>query len=302
MLRSTQPIGLAQRGVGGAQGEQPLHTGEQRAVGPRPVQPGRLVVLAVGVVVAALAVAEFVAGEQHRRALGEQQAGEQGALQAGAQGEHDGVVGRAFDAAVPRVVVRMAVAVVLAVGRVVAVVVAHQVAQAEAVVRAQEVDAGRGGAAVVVELGRRAREAVGERPAVAPAAQPPRAHRVAEAVVPLHPAGREPAQPVAVGAEVPGLGDPFQAGEQRVGADGGKQRRAGIEVAAAVAPGSDREVEAEAVHAVARGPVAQRAHDQLDHARLAQVHRVAATAPVAVARGVLRVEVVGARVGQPAQR
>jgi hypothetical protein len=147
----------------------------------------------------------------------------------------------------------VAVAVVLAVGLVVAVVEAHQVAQREAVVRAQEVDAGpRGGAAVVVELAAEAAKRWANAPRSPAAAQPPGAHRVAEAVVPLHPAGREPAQPVAVRAEVPGLGDPLQAGEQRVGGDRGEQRRAGFEVAVAVAPGGDREVEAEAVDAVAR--------------------------------------------------
>jgi hypothetical protein len=57
---------------------------QQVLVGQRPVDPGDGVVLAVGVVVAALAVAEFVAGGQHRRALRQQHGGQQRALQAGA--------------------------------------------------------------------------------------------------------------------------------------------------------------------------------------------------------------------------
>ena len=114
------------------------------------------VVLAVGVVVAALAVAEFVAGGQHRRALRQQQCGQQGALQARAQRLHLGVVGRAFDAAVPAEVVAVAVAVVLAVGLVVALVVADQVAQREAVVRDDVVDRlGRRAAALLEQVGRR---------------------------------------------------------------------------------------------------------------------------------------------------
>ena len=44
------------------------------AVGLRPVEPGDLVVLAIGVVVAALGAAELVAGQQHRRALRQEHA------------------------------------------------------------------------------------------------------------------------------------------------------------------------------------------------------------------------------------
>ena len=70
-----------------------------------PVEPGDLVVLAVGVVVAALGAAELVAAEQHRHALGEQQRRHQVAPLAGAQGEDVGIVGLPLDAAVPRAVV-----------------------------------------------------------------------------------------------------------------------------------------------------------------------------------------------------
>ena len=73
------------------------------------------------------------------------------------------VVGRPFDAAVPRAVVALAVAVVLAVRLVVLVVVRDEVAQREAVVRGDEVDADAYGRrpVVVVEVGA-AGEAVGE--------------------------------------------------------------------------------------------------------------------------------------------
>jgi hypothetical protein len=53
----------------------------------RPVDPAELVVLAVGVVVALLGVAELVAGEQQRDAFGEQQRGQQVAALAGAYGQ-----------------------------------------------------------------------------------------------------------------------------------------------------------------------------------------------------------------------
>src|SRR5581483_1405890 len=80
----------------------------------RPVDPADLVALAIGVVVAALGAPELVAREQHRRAERQQQGGEEIALLALAQLPDRRIVGRALDAAVPRPVVGMAVAIVLA--------------------------------------------------------------------------------------------------------------------------------------------------------------------------------------------
>ena len=74
-------------------------------VGQLPVQPGDFVVLAVGVVVAVLRVAELVAGEQHRHAWREQQRRQEVALLPLAQLDDRRIVGRPFDAAVPAVVV-----------------------------------------------------------------------------------------------------------------------------------------------------------------------------------------------------
>ena len=74
-----------------------------------------------------LRAAELVAAEQHRRALGDEQRGQEVALLARAQGEDLGVVGVAFDAAVPGAVVVGAVPVALEVGLVVLAVVGHQV-------------------------------------------------------------------------------------------------------------------------------------------------------------------------------
>src|SRR5208283_4659223 len=126
--------------VGLAEGDEPFGVVLQLSVGLGPVEPGDLVVLAVGVVVAALGPAHLIAAEQHRHAEGQQQGGEHGAGLAGAQREDAGVVGGAFGAAVPGVVVAGPVAVVLAVGLVVLVVVGDQVAQGEAVVDGDQVD------------------------------------------------------------------------------------------------------------------------------------------------------------------
>ena len=81
---------------------------------PRPVHPADLVVLAIGVVVAALAVADLVAGEDQRHALRQQQRGQLIAAQQPPPLEDRGIVGRPFDAAIEAVVVVGAVAVVFA--------------------------------------------------------------------------------------------------------------------------------------------------------------------------------------------
>src|SRR4029450_1783892 len=100
-----------------------------------PVDPGRLVVLAVGVVVPPLRAAELVAGGQHRHAGGQQQGGQVVAHLAGAQGVDLRVVGGPLDPAVPVPVVALAVPVVLAVGLVALVLVADQVGEGEPVGR-----------------------------------------------------------------------------------------------------------------------------------------------------------------------
>ena len=175
---------------------------DERLVGPVPVDPADLAVLGVGVVVAVLGAAELVAVQQHRHALAEQQGGDEVALLAGARPEDLRVLGRALDAVVPRAVVALAVVVVLAVGVVVLLVVGHQVAQREAVVGGDEVDAREGPTTgVLVEVGGagQARGEVAQRGLAAPEV----AHGVAVVAVPLGPLGREAADLVAAGADVP---------------------------------------------------------------------------------------------------
>src|SRR6201996_4484822 len=124
-------------------------------LGPFPVHPGDRVVLAVGVVVAALGAADLVPAQQHGHALGQQQRADQVAPLAGPQVVDGRVVGRALGPAVPGPVVVGAVPVVLAVGLVVLVVVGDQVVDGEAVVRGDEVDRrGRAPAVVLVQVGR----------------------------------------------------------------------------------------------------------------------------------------------------
>src|SRR5690606_22446456 len=99
-----------------------------------PAQPGNLVVLAVGVVVAALGVPDLVAAPQHRNALREQERRDEVPLLLRAQGADARVVGGSLDAAVPAQVVVLAVAVSFAVRFVVLVVVADEILERKAVV------------------------------------------------------------------------------------------------------------------------------------------------------------------------
>ena len=96
-----------------------------------PVEPGQLVVLAIGVVVAALACGRI----RRRRAASACRARKNAspasrADEARARVEDCRIVGRPFDAPVGGVIVAVAVLVVLAVGLVVRCVVAHRVGQA----------------------------------------------------------------------------------------------------------------------------------------------------------------------------
>ena len=265
-----------------------------------PVDPGQLVVLAVGVVVAALRAADLVARHQHRHALRQQQRGDEIALLAGAQRAHLRIVGGSFHAAVPRQVVVVAVAVVLQVGLVVLAVVADQVLQREAVVAGDEVDAGvRLAPAGLVQVAR-AGEAAGELADHAAVALPVGAHGVAVAVVPLGPAERELAHLVAALAQVPGLGDQLDLREHRVLADGVEEGAQPVHLVQ-LARQRGGEVEAKPVHVHVQHPVAQAVHDQLQHARLAHVERVAAARVVLVVARILGRQPVVGRVVDAAQ-
>ena len=183
----------------------------------------------------------------------------------------------------------MAVAVVLEVGLVVLLVVGDEVGEREAVVRSDVVDARvRPPAAPAVQVAR-AGEAARELADQAAVALPVRAHGVAVLVVPLGPAGGEVADLVAALAEVPGLGDQLDLVEHRVLAQQVEERAEAVHLVQL--PGErGREVEAEAVDVHLEHPVAKRVHEELQHARMHHVQRVAAAGEV---------EVVAAAVGEP---
>ena len=90
-----------------------------------PVDPACFVILAIGVVVAGLRVGDFVAGQDQRHALRQQEARELVSSQLAAKRCYGRVVGRAFMAAIGAVVFVGAVAIVFEIGLVVLFVVAE---------------------------------------------------------------------------------------------------------------------------------------------------------------------------------
>src|SRR6185312_4808146 len=156
-----------------------------------PIGPGQLVVLAIGVIVAALRAADLVAGEEHRHAQRQEQRGDEVALLLVAQRDHLGVVGRALAAAIPAEIGIVAVAVAFVVRLVVLVVVADEVAQREPVMGGDEVDAGPGPPPVVAEDVGGAGEAGGEIGGEALIALPEAPNGVAVLRIPLGPARRK---------------------------------------------------------------------------------------------------------------
>src|SRR5262249_3568648 len=116
-----------------------------------PADPAGLVVLAIGIVVAGLRVADLVAGQDQRRALRQQQCRQRVLAKLAAQRDDGGVVGRALMPAIVAVIVVCAVPIVFAVGLIVLLVVAEEISERETVMHGDVVDAGARCAAVVVE-------------------------------------------------------------------------------------------------------------------------------------------------------
>src|SRR5439155_25411962 len=104
------------------------------------VEPTRFVVLAVGVVIAALRAPHFVAHGYHGHTQGERRHGQEVLHLAIPQLLDGGVLGRAFRAAIPALVIIGAVAIVFAVCLIVFVVVGDEVVERETIVTRHEVD------------------------------------------------------------------------------------------------------------------------------------------------------------------
>ncbi|CFM33239.1 Uncharacterised protein [Bordetella pertussis] len=164
-----------------------------------------------------------------------------------------------------------------------------------------EIDAAPGPPVAVVEHVARGGQARRQRAGHARVAAPEAPRGVAELVVPLGHAGRVAAQLVAVGADVPGFGNQLDARQHRILQQGVEKAAAGIEAGTLAAQGH-AQVEAKAVDAVVDGPMAQRVHDHLQHARMRQVEGVAGARVVDVAAFVAGPQPVIAGVVEPAPR
>src|SRR5262245_9950769 len=174
-----------------------------------PIGPRDLIVLAIGVVVAALCPPDLVTGLQHRNAQRQKQCGKQIALLAVAKTDYGRIRGRALDPAIPAEIGIASVAIVLAIGFIVLFVVADQVLQSETIMRGNKIDAGpRTPAAVTEDVGR-ARHARGEIGDETLVTLPKAPHRVAVLPIPLGPARRKIAQLIATRTEIPRLGNQF---------------------------------------------------------------------------------------------
>ena len=202
------------------------------AGGQVPVDPTGRVILTPGVIVALLAAAEFVAGNQHRYPLGEKEDHRQGSDASGPQSQNFFIGGWSFHPAVPALVVIVAVPVVLPVAQVVLLIVADQIGQGEPIVAGDEVDRIAGAAVMVlVKIGAAGKTGGQGRHHPGSTAHEG-ANIVAKASVPLCPAvmAGKVADLIKAGS-VPGLGDNFDIGEHRVFGDHLHYRRIGQHLA-----------------------------------------------------------------------
>ena len=84
-----------------------------------------------------------------------------------------------------------------------------------------------------------------------------------------------PAELKAIRAQIPGLGDQLDARERRILQQRGEEARVRIK-ALAVTAERHAQVEAKAIDMKLAHPIAQRIERQLDHARVREIHGVAA--------------------------
>ena len=277
---------------------EPVHVGSLRE--QRPVEPVGLVVLTIGVVVAALCAPHLVTHEHHRHPRGQHGHGEEVLHLSRPQPVDVGIFGRPFHSTVPASVVVGAVAIVLAVRLVVFPVVGNEVVQGEPVVTRHEVDALLGLALLVAVERRAADQAIGKPLDRAFLAAEEAADIVAEASVPFLPAVADEGAYLVQAGGIPRLGDELRPRQHRVRLDIPQHRRVRHHVARLVQLQDRCEIEPEAIHVHHVDPVAQTVHDHPPHDGMIAVERVPGSAVVRVTRPIRLENVVG-RVVQSAE-
>src|SRR6185369_10587762 len=212
-------------------------------------------------------MADLVAGQQHRRSLGQQQGREEIALLLPTLRNDRRVVGWAFDTEIEAQILRMAVLVILLIGFVVLLVVRDQIGQRESVMRSDEIDAGPGAPAAMVEQIGRSADACGKLWQHMLIAAPIAPYRIPVAIVPFRPAWREVAKLIASRPDVPGFRDQLY-----VLQGGGLSHRieesaAGIE-SVILPPDGGGKIETETVDMHLFHPVGEGVQNQLQDARM----------------------------------
>ena len=270
-----------------------------RRVVPR--RPADLGVLTVRVVIAALRSAQFVAAADHRHADRQHQRGHDVPALPIAQLQDPPVRGRSLHAAVPAEIVVLAVRIPFTVGFVVLLVVAHEVGEREPVVSRDEVDARvRTPAALFIQIAAAGQSGcqLGDTGAVA---APEPSHGIAVLPVPFGPLRGKVTDLVPAFAQIPRFGDQLHLRQHGILVND-------VEECSKLVDGMQltsqraREIEAEPVDVHLDDPVPQAVHDELQHAWIPHVQRVATTGEVLIEARLIRLEPVVRRVVDAAQR
>ena len=217
--------------------------------------------------------------------MGEEQGGEKIPALEGAQREDLGIGGWPLGSAIPTVVRVVAVAVFLPVGFVVLLVMAHEVAQCEAVMAGDEIQARTRAAAVVAVEIAAAGKACGEFSNTRARAFPEAADAIPVAPVPFCPKDGEVADLIPIRAEIPRFGDEFHIREDGILVDDVEKGSEAIHLPQFPRQRA-REIETEAIDMHFLNPVAEGIHDELEHTRVGDIQGISAAREIDVARSV----------------
>ena len=115
----------------------------QRNIAVLPIDPEIGVILRIGIVVAMLRSAKFVASGEHDGTARREQSGQKCAQVGSTARGNVGVISRSFDAIVPADVIAMPIAIVFAISMVMALFVSDEVCEREPVMGRNEIDRAR---------------------------------------------------------------------------------------------------------------------------------------------------------------
>ena len=248
-----------------------------------PVEPTRIVVLAVGIIVAALTTPHLVAHNKHGHTCGQHDGCEKVLHLPVAEPLDFGIVRRTFEAAVPASVVVASVAVALAVFFVVLVVIGDEVVQRKTIVARNEIDTLLDFALPLTINAWAAKQTIGYAPHRIIRAPEEVADIIAKSVVPLLPAVSHEAADLIKSCRVPCLRDHLRTGQRRVGLDVPKHRRIRHDGAGRIARQDGCKIEAEPIHMHLVHPVTEAVHNHAPYNRMVRIQRVSCAGEVRVA-------------------